>query len=81
MSEPAEPSEGATDTRCVLVCRDCSNDEFLALMPFSSPAKRGQWAAQHTRGTGHASWFCADGWPRPAEVRVLMRRDLEVSSD
>ena len=29
-------------------------------MPFESPAERGKWAAAHTAGTGHDSWFVID---------------------
>jgi hypothetical protein len=41
---------------CVLVCRDCGD----LVIPFLSYRERGRWAAEHTAGTGHARWFCAD---------------------
>jgi len=56
------------DGRCVLVCRVCGGDPI----PFSSYRERGRWATQHTSGTGHADWFCADGWPTPEEVAAIM---------
>jgi hypothetical protein len=42
----------------VLVCRECGNGDLV--MPFSSAAERGRWAAEHTRGTGHDRWFVKD---------------------
>lgn len=40
----------------VLICKECSPDGDLQ-MPFTSQEERGRWAAEHTRGTGHDSWF------------------------
>lgn len=42
----------------LLVCRECGNGRLV--MPFGSAAERGEWAAEHTRATGHDSWFVRD---------------------
>ena len=47
-----------SETFYVLVCRDCGNGDLP--MPFSSPAERGKWAAEHTRRTGHDRWFVTE---------------------
>ncbi len=47
----------------VLVCRVC-DPEGDAPMPFDSAAKRGRWASEHTRGTGHDLWLVLDQ-PKP----------------
>ena len=56
-----------TDDHCLLVCRQCSPTGDQP-MPFVSRVERGRWAALHTKGTGHADWYCLDGWPTPPEV-------------
>lgn len=57
--------------RCMLVCRQCSPTGDSP-MPFSSYLERGRWAALHTKGTGHADWYCLDGCPTPTEVMDLL---------
>jgi hypothetical protein len=47
---------GRGATFYLLVCRECQGD----LIPFESAAKRGKWATEHTKGTGHNSWFVFD---------------------
>jgi hypothetical protein len=47
--------EGAT---WLLVCHRCGNGDLE--MPFDSAEARGKWAAAHTRGTGHDSWWAPD---------------------
>lgn len=42
----------------LLVCRECGNGDLV--MPFTSQAERGKWAAGHTRGTGHNRWFVTE---------------------
>ena len=44
----------------VLICRLCGDPDKPLPMPFESPAERGKWAAAHTAGTGHDSWFVID---------------------
>jgi hypothetical protein len=44
----------------VVVCRQCGDPDHPLPMPFSSPAERGHWAAEHTKGTGHDRWFVLD---------------------
>lgn len=41
----------------VLFCRICTP---LLPMPFETAEERGKWAAGHTKGTGHDSWFVID---------------------
>lgn len=59
------------ESQCMLVCRQCSPTGDLP-MPFVSRVERGKWAALHTKGTGHADWYCLDGWPTPQEVVELL---------
>ncbi|TCO57150.1 hypothetical protein [Actinocrispum wychmicini] len=47
-----------TDPVYLLVCRACGTGDLI--MPFGSAGERGKWAAAHTRGTGHESWFVRD---------------------
>jgi hypothetical protein len=49
----------------VLICRECDPD-LEAPMPFGTPAERGRWAAEHTRGTGHDRWLVVDQPKEPA---------------
>ena len=51
------------DTLYLLVCRICDRDQEPWIIPFSSPAERGKWAATHTRGTGHDQWWVHDTSP------------------
>lgn len=44
----------------LLVCRSCGDPEKPLPMPFGSAEERGHWAAEHTRGTGHDSWWVYD---------------------
>lgn len=44
----------------VLVCRECGGGEDALPMPFASAADRGRWAAAHTAGTGHDTWWVHD---------------------
>jgi hypothetical protein len=44
----------------VLACRDCGYPDRPLIMPFSSAAKRGKWASEHTKATGHDRWFVKD---------------------
>jgi len=44
----------------VLVCRDCGDGDQALPIPFETPQARGQWAAAHTRGTGHDRWLVLD---------------------
>jgi hypothetical protein len=53
----------------LLVCRECGNGDLV--MPFTSPAGRGKWAGEHTRGTGHDRWFVTD--------TAQLRADPDVS--
>ena len=57
MAEGEVTEQPGHEIPCVLVCRECGDD---LVIPFSSYRERGRWAAEHTRGTGHARWFCAD---------------------
>jgi hypothetical protein len=57
-------SEDTVKVFYVLVCRQCGDPDRPLPMPFESPAARGQWAAAHTKGTGHDRWFVLD---QPAE--------------
>lgn len=41
----------------VLVCRDCDEDDPI---PFGSMQERGEWAAAHTKATGHDRWAVLD---------------------
>lgn len=44
----------------LLVCLECGDPERPLPIPFGSPAERGKWAAEHTRGTGHDRWLVKD---------------------
>jgi hypothetical protein len=55
------------DVLYLLVCRECTPEDPL-VMPFSSAADRGKWAAQHRRGTGHNRWWVKDE-PRGANAK------------
>lgn len=62
-----------SDGKCIIVCRTCSTTaDMVALIPFSDYAARGKWAAAHTKGTGHDSWLCLDGWPSHDAVREYL---------
>lgn len=50
----------------LLVCRLCGDGDLV--MPFASPAERGKWAADHTRGAGHDKWWVADSPEQMAHV-------------
>ena len=45
----------------VLACRDCGDPGKPLLMPFTSAAERGRWAAEHTRATGHEQRLVPEG--------------------
>jgi hypothetical protein len=42
----------------LLICRECDDGDLV--MPFDSPALRGRWATEHTRGTRHDRWFVTE---------------------
>ena len=44
----------------LLFCRDCDAHAGAQVIPFSTAAERGKWAAAHTRGTGHTTWWLED---------------------
>lgn len=60
-----------TDERCMLVCRKCDPTGDRPI-PFADRTARGRWAALHTKGTGHADWYCVDGWPNSPEVEEML---------
>lgn len=66
---------------CILICRICADEppHGPLVQPFASAAERGRWAGQHRRGTGHDAWFCADGWPSPADAIAAMRAPRSTS--
>ena len=53
-------TEKTTHPWYVLVCRECGDDEDAIPIPFLSPRERGEWAAEHTKSTGHDRWFVWD---------------------
>jgi hypothetical protein len=53
---PGPPAQ----TFYLLACRECGDPDHPLIMPFGSPAERGKWAAEHTRGTGHDRWWVKD---------------------
>lgn len=48
----------------VLYCRQCDEDSYPMAIPFASARERGQWATEHTKGTGHNRWIVVDE-PKP----------------
>lgn len=42
----------------LLICRECEPDDLV--LPFTSAADRGSWAADHREATGHDRWFTQD---------------------
>jgi hypothetical protein len=42
----------------LLICRECGDGDII--LPFGSAEDRGKWAAEHTRGTGHDTWWVKD---------------------
>lgn len=61
-SNPGVDLESATsepEVFYVLVCRDCDGDDPHPI-PFPTAAKRGRWASEHTKATGHSSWLVLD---------------------
>lgn len=66
------------DGPCVLVCRVCSPDADMVI-PFSNYAARGRWAAEHTDGTGHASWLVLDQDEDVAAGLALLRGPLPTT--
>jgi hypothetical protein len=62
----------------LLICRECGNGDLV--MPFSSPAGRGKWAAGHTAGTGHQRWFVTESTTRlsPEQVTEMLARHDET---
>ena len=60
--EPPADGDAAASGKVfyALVCRLCGDPKKPLPMPFESPAERGKWAAAHTAGTGHDSWFVID---------------------
>lgn len=68
----------------VLVCRQCGDGDLP--MPFESPAARGHWASEHTKGTSHNWWFVEDQPLDPprdlvAEIhRLMVEHDAFVRS-
>lgn len=55
-------SQAEAKTFYLLVCRECGDSEDALVMPFESAQARGKWAAEHTKGTGHARWWVKDQW-------------------
>lgn len=53
----------------LLVCRECEPDQApgAAVIPFGSAEERGKWAAAHTRGTGHQTWWVHDQPAKPID--------------
>lgn len=59
------PPAGDARVSYLLNCLECDARCRRPLaMPFGSPAERGKWASEHTRGTGHNRWLVRDE-PRP----------------
>lgn len=57
---PADPyAEVKSRGYFVICCRACDEGTPLPI-PFKTADERGAWAARHTRGTGHASWYVLD---------------------
>lgn len=61
-SDDASPDKATdlTGMDYLLVCRQCASDSKALPVPFESAQARGQWAAEHTRGTGHVRWLVMD---------------------
>ncbi len=75
-------TDGDRHGQCILVCRVCSADaDGPMFMPFSSYRERGRWATAHTKRTGHAAWYCLDGWPTPAQVAEQMAEFDRVAAE
>lgn len=56
----------------LLNCLDCDDLGHRPLaMPFGSPAERGKWASEHTRGTGHDRWLVRDERRRVVSGEVV----------
>lgn len=49
----------------VLICRDCGDGDAAIPMPFETPEARGEWAAAHTKGTGHERFLVLDQAEEP----------------
>ncbi|GAY12048.1 hypothetical protein [Pseudonocardia sp. N23] len=63
----------------LLWCRVCEPEPSPDnVMPFESPAERGKWAAEHTRGTGHDRWLVFDV---PPDLGVPKRFVFGVAQD
>lgn len=61
--ETRPPDAGSADKHMIylLNCRECDEQSGRELViPFGSPAERGKYASEHTRGTGHDRWFVRD---------------------
>lgn len=55
----------------LLACRICDGEVPI---PFDSAKERGKWAAEHTAGTGHDSWWVYD-LPRIGPIEPSPRID------
>lgn len=69
-----------TRTWYILVCRECSPDLDMP-MPFATPKERGEWASDHTRGTGHNNWLVLDQDERSQEELDQIREDLVIKGE
>ncbi len=43
----------------IIICRECDPD-LEAPIPFSEQRERGKYVDEHTKGTGHNSWFISE---------------------
>lgn len=58
MSDVQRVNDGTWYT---IVCRECNPDpEDMLIMPFETAQARGEWAAAHTKGSGHDRWLVLD---------------------
>lgn len=70
----------SSETFYLLACLDCDQQEYPLAMPFSTPAERGKWAAEHTRETGHDHWFVKDMQRTSAMLAVTGSDDGQTST-
>lgn len=74
--EPAREWREPATTRCMAICRECSDPGFtgyIMAVPFDAVAPRDSWVKAHIATQGHSVVSISGGWLSPRDVAGYMQ--------